>query len=178
MNGLAHAVEALYTTLSNPVARMTALRAASLIRSGLSADEPTRDELALGGLLAGYASGLTGYAFHHVICQTIVRVAGSPHAQTNAVMLPHTVRFMVDRAPEAIDALARALAGGPAAGADAPAAVESLVARTGVRSLADLAVDASLFDSIVDAVAGRGELMNAPDPPDASEVRELLDAAL
>ena len=55
MNALAHAVEALYTPLANPVAEMAALRAAELIAAGLADDEPDRPALALGALLAGYA---------------------------------------------------------------------------------------------------------------------------
>ena len=56
MNALAHAVEALYTPLANPVAEMAALRAAELIAEGSTPVEPNRTALALGALLAGYAS--------------------------------------------------------------------------------------------------------------------------
>ena len=56
MNALAHALEALYTPLANPVCELAALRAATLIARGLEADE--RSELALGALLAGYASAV------------------------------------------------------------------------------------------------------------------------
>ena len=41
MNALAHAVEALYTPLANPVAEMAALRAAELIAEGLTWRSPT-----------------------------------------------------------------------------------------------------------------------------------------
>src|SRR5256885_7043481 len=79
MNALAHAVEALYTPLANPVAEMAALHAAELLAAGVRHEpEPERDDLALGALLAGYASGLTGYAVHHVVCQTSVRPCGTP----------------------------------------------------------------------------------------------------
>ena len=46
-----------------------------------------------------------GFAVHHAVCQTIVRVAGTPHAQTNAVMLPHSARLMAGRAPAALGRL-------------------------------------------------------------------------
>ena len=62
-------------------------------------------------MLAGYAVGSTGFAVHHAVCQTIVRVCGTPHAQTNSVMLPHFVRFMEPRAPREIDMLGEALGG-------------------------------------------------------------------
>ena len=48
MNALAHAIEALYTPLANPVAEMAALRAAELIAEGLEPEEPDRTALALG----------------------------------------------------------------------------------------------------------------------------------
>ena len=60
----------------------------------------------------GYASGLAGFAVHHAVCQTIVRICGTPHAQTNAIMLPHFVRIMELRAREQIEQLGVALGGG------------------------------------------------------------------
>nr|MBA3263823.1 iron-containing alcohol dehydrogenase [Thermoleophilaceae bacterium] len=59
MNALAHAMEALYTPLANPVTTMAALRAAQLLAEGVTADPPDRDALALGAVLAGYSSGCT-----------------------------------------------------------------------------------------------------------------------
>ena len=178
MNALAHAVEALYTPLANPVASMAALRAAHLIASGLSADEPVREDLALGGLLAGYASGQTGYAFHHVVCQTTVRVAGSPHAQTNAVVLPHSIRLAAGRAPAAIGRMARSLGAQEADAGRAAAAVQRLVARTGVGGLRELGVRDEHIDAIADAAASRAEVANTPRPPDRDELRDLVAAAL
>jgi alcohol dehydrogenase class IV len=174
LNALAHAIEALYTPLANPVASMAALRAAHLIAGGIgSGGEPRRDDLALAALLAGYASGQTGYAFHHVLCQTTVRLAGTPHAQTNAVVLPHSVRFAEPRAPEQIARLARTLGDG-----DAAAAVGRLTQRTGVTTLRELGVREAQIDPIVDAVAGRPEVRNTPRPPGPDELRGLLVAAL
>jgi maleylacetate reductase len=173
LNALAHAIEALYTPLANPVASMAALRAAHLIGGGLRAERPGRDDLALGALLAGYASGQTGYAFHHVVSQTIVRVAGTPHAQTNAVMLPHSVRLVTPRAPEELGRLGRTLGD-----SDAAAAVAKLTARTGVTTLRDLGMPAGKVDDVVDAVAGRPEVKNTPNPPGPDELRALVLAAL
>ena len=109
MNALAHALEALYTPLANPVTELAALRAAGLIAAGLPGEPPDTQALALGALLAGYASGSTGIAVHHAICQTIVRTAGTPHAETNAVMLPHSARMMVSRAPAELGLFAGAV---------------------------------------------------------------------
>lgn len=162
MNALAHAMEALYTPLANPVASMAALRAASL----LATDE--REALALGALLAGYASGSTGIAVHHAICQTIVRTAGTPHAETNAVMLPHSARLMERRAPEALRAFKDAL------GTD----LDSLAARSGHTRLASLGVDEQQLPEMAEAIASHPLLGNTPDPPGAEELLALLHQGL
>jgi alcohol dehydrogenase class IV len=178
MNALAHAIEALYTPLANPVASMAALRAAHLIAHGLSSRHPNGDDLALGALLAGYASGQTGYAFHHVVCQTTVRLAGTPHAETNAVVLPHSVALMVDRAPDTLGRLARSLGAPEADPSAAPRAVGRLVDRVGATTLRALGVRENQVDAIADAAAGRAEVQNTPRPPDRDELRALLIAAL
>ena len=53
-------------------------------RSTRSARAATAAALALGAILCGYAIDSGMFAIHHVICQTLVRVCGSPHAETNA----------------------------------------------------------------------------------------------
>jgi alcohol dehydrogenase class IV len=162
MNALAHAMEALYTPLANPVASMAALRAASL----LAGEE--REALALGALLAGYASGSTGIAVHHAICQTIVRTAGTPHAETNAVMLPHSARLMEPRAPEALRAFRNAV------GTD----LAALAARSGQTRLSSLGVSEQQLPGIAEAVAAHPYAANTPDPPGAEELLALLRDAL
>ena len=103
MNAMAHAAEALYTPDRNPVASLAALRAATLLAG---------EDRAQGSILAGYALDSAGLALHHVLCQTIVRTLGTPHAQTNACMLPHTMAFMRDRAEPQMEQLAVALGTG------------------------------------------------------------------
>jgi alcohol dehydrogenase class IV len=162
MNALAHAMEALYTPLANPVTTMAALRAASLLTSG------DREPLALGALLAGYASGSTGIAVHHALCQTLVRTAGTPHAETNAVMLPHSARLMEPRAPEALRDFNEAV------GSD----LGALAARSGHTRLSSLGVDEQQLTKVAEAVAGHPLLGNTPDPPGAEELLATLREAL
>jgi alcohol dehydrogenase class IV len=171
LNALAHAVEALYTPMANPVASMAALRGTNLIASGLGGEgEPDREELALGALLAAYASGAAGYAVHHVVCQTIVRVGGTPHAQTNATMLPHSLRLMRSRAAKQIVLVEREL--GAAGGAD------RLARRAEVSGLRALGFDPAQVDEVVAAVLPRPELANTPDPPGEAELRAFVEGAL
>ena len=102
MNALAHAAEALYGPGRNPVASMAAAAAAGTDRPGARprAARTPAERLALGALLAAYAMDSAGYSLHHVLCQTIVRMCGTPHAATNAAMLPHVLRAMRGREPD------------------------------------------------------------------------------
>jgi alcohol dehydrogenase class IV len=148
LNALAHAAEALYTPLANPVATMVALRGAELLAG---------PDLALGSLLAGYAIDSAGFALHHVLCQSLVRVCGTPHAETNAAVLPHTLRAVTPRAPDTIARLAAVL------GTDAqglPARVTELGG-----GLRRLRVDPACAVAAADAALARSELGNTPGPP-------------
>ena len=170
MNALAHATESLYTPLAHPVAEIAALRAAALFGSGLADPRaPRRADLALASVLGSWAAGTTGYAMHHVVCQTIVRVMETPHAETNAVMLPHTVRFMAMRAPDAVERLRKAIGGD----------VADLAALAGATTLSDLGADPGRIDAVVEAAAGRGELANTPGgAPSPERLRAFVQAAL
>jgi alcohol dehydrogenase class IV len=163
--------------MTNEEVREAALRSAGLIAAGLDSEEPKRPELALGALLAGYASGIAGFAIHHAVCQTIVRELGAPHAQTNAVMLPHFVRFMEPRAPEALEDLGNAMNVGDSP-ASVTAKVSELAARAGVTRLGELGVQQSALDQVVGAAMQHPALGNTPEPPDPSELRVVLEAAL
>jgi alcohol dehydrogenase class IV len=184
MNALAHAMESLYTPLANPVTDLAALRAAELIAAGVEASPPGREEIALGALLAGYASGATGIAVHHAVCQTIVRTVGTPHAETNAVVLPHSARLMAARAPGAMGRFAAALrdAGGePRPAADPHSAAEGaakLAARTGTARLSELGVGETDLPEIAATAATHPLLANTPEPPDEEELSRLLREAL
>ena len=179
MNALAHAMEALYTPLANPVTDLAALRAAELIAAGVEAEPPGREEIALGALLAGYASGATGIAVHHAVCQTIVRTGGTPHAETNAVVLPHSARLMARRAPAAMARFAAALGdagagGGPDSAADGAA---RLAALTGTTRLSELGVAETDLPAIAATAATHPLLANTPEPPSEEELSRLLREA-
>jgi alcohol dehydrogenase class IV len=178
LNALAHAAEALYTPLANPGAELTALEAARLIAEGLGAADPDRERLALGGLLAGWAAGSTGYAFIHVLCQTSVRVAGTPHAGTYAVILPHGLRLMESRTPELLTRLAAALGAADPVPELAAARAAHLGAQAHVVRLSALGVAQAHIPTIVELASARAELQNTPDPPSPAELTELLEAAL
>ena len=178
INALAHAIEALYTPLANPGSQLTGLRAAELIAAGLGEAEPDRDRLALGALLAGWASGSAGYAFIHVVCQTLVRVAGTPHAQTYAVMLPHGLRLLETRVPELLTRVAAALGADDPAPGLAAARASHLAAQAHVTRLTVLGVEPEVVPEVVAAALDRAELVNTPDPPGEPELTHMVSSAL
>jgi alcohol dehydrogenase class IV len=138
---------------------------------------PDRHQLALGALLGGYALGSTGLAVHHIVSQSLVRVTGTPHAETNAVVLPHALSLMTVRAPDALGRLALAFGADDADPDRAVSQAATLCARTEVTTLTDLGVEWQQLDDVVQAALERPELRNTPEPPGARELKDLLESA-
>jgi maleylacetate reductase len=177
MNSLAHAMESLYTPRANPVSELAALRAARLYAEALPSDPPDKHRLALAGVLAGYAVGATGLAVHHAVCQTIVRVAGTPHAETNAVMLPHFARLMAERAPDALGKLAGALGDSVGSPGAAGGLISRMAARSGHTRLSTLGVKERHLIEVTEAVQGHPGLDATPSAPQPDELLRLLHTA-
>lgn len=173
MNALAHGADTLYTPLSNPVSEMTALRGAELIGRALDQEREGRDRpaLALGSILCGYAIDSAGFGLHHVVCQTLVRICGTPHAETNAAILPKALAFLAERAPEPYERLATAL-GTDLSGL--PARAEELGRP---RPLGELGGDESKLDEAVEAMLQRPELGWVPGSPSSEELADLVRSA-
>lgn len=174
MNALAHGADSLYTPFANPVSEMTALRGAELIASALDQPRESRDaaSLALGSLLCGYAIDSAMFGLHHVVCQTLVRVCGSPHAETNAAILPRAIAFLAPQAPQSMAALASAI------GADV-AGLEARLLELGgdPPGLAAAGADRERLPEAIEAILQRPELAFVPSPPSATELADLIEAA-
>jgi len=174
MNALAHGIDSLCTPFANPVSVMAALRGAELIASSLDQGREERDasNLALGSLLCGYAIDSGSFGVHHVVCQTLVRVCGSPHAETNAAILPGSAALLVSRVPDRLAVLAEALA-------TDPAEIGPRIRQLGgdPAGLGAAGADRSRLDEALDAILVRPELAFTPDPPDRAELAELIEAA-
>lgn len=173
MNALAHGADTLCLPLSNPVSEMTALRGAALIAASLDQEREGRNraDLALGSLLCGYAIDSAGIGLHHLVCQTLVRVCGTPHAETNAAILPHALGFLAERAPEAYEWLAVSL------GTDLDHLSRRVDELGRPRPLGELGGDASKLDEAVEAMLRRPELAHVPGTPDGTELRDLVEQA-
>lgn len=174
MNSLAHGADSLYTPFANPVSRITALGGAAQIAGALDEEEGERDRVALaqGSLLCGYAIDSAMFGMHHVICQTLVRVCGTPHAETNAAILPRVLAFMAPRVPDNLAPLAKAI------GTD-PAEIEARVLELGGNpgGLGEAGADRSKLDEAIDAMLARPELAFTPEPPTRNDLQQLIEAA-
>ncbi|UDM52790.1 maleylacetate reductase [Cupriavidus sp. MP-37] len=123
MNAMAHAVEALYAKDANPIISLMADESIRALAQALPAvvrrpnDITARGQALYGAWLAGVCLGNVGMALHHKLCHTLGGTFNLPHAQTHAVMLPHTAHYNHRAAPQALQRVARALGGGQAADA-------------------------------------------------------------
>ncbi|HSS04046.1 MAG TPA: iron-containing alcohol dehydrogenase [Solirubrobacterales bacterium] len=174
MNSLAHGADSLYTPFVNPVSQMTALRGAELIAASLDEDpaERNRAALAQGSLLCAYAIDSAMFGMHHVICQTLVRICGGSHAETNAAILPRAMAFMAPRAPDHLASLAEAL------GTDA-AGIEARILELGgdPAGLGDAGADRSKLDRAIESMLLRPELAFTPEPPSREDLVQLIESA-
>jgi alcohol dehydrogenase class IV len=170
LNALSHAAEGPCTPLANPVATLAAHDGARLVARSLRG-EPDRPGLALGALLCGYVIDSTGYGLHHVLAQTLVRLAGAGHGGANAVMLCHTLAALAWRFPERMEALGTALGGDPT---DVAAGICEL---TGATRLRDIGVEREVLAECAAAAAERPELDLTAPRADRAELMALYEGA-
>ena len=121
VNAMAHAVEALYAEDANPVISLMAEESIRALATALPVivqrpdDTTMRSRALYGAWLGGTCLGAVGMALHHKLCHTLGGTFNLPHAQTHAIMLPHTAHYNHVAAPEALGRVARALGGADAA---------------------------------------------------------------
>ena len=173
MNALAHGADTLYLPGSNPVSEMTALRGAELISGALDEERDGRDRasLALGSILCGYAIDSAGLGLHHLICQTLVRVCGTPHAETNAAILPPALEFLAERAPEPYERLAGAL------GTERDRLAERVTELGRPQRLGEIGGDESKLDEAIEAMLKRPEVGRVPGSVSAEDLARLVREA-
>jgi maleylacetate reductase len=99
LNAIAHAMEALYAPDRNPVIEAMAREALPAFRGALPAlaKDPLDREARAGALYAAWccstALGYVSMALHHKLAHVLGGSFGLPHAETHAVLLPHTTAY-------------------------------------------------------------------------------------
>lgn len=113
LNAMAHAVEGLYARDRNPVSTLLAIEGLEAFAESLEkvvanpGDLEARGRTLYGAWLCGTVLGQVGMALHHKICHTLGGSFDLPHAETHAVMLPHTVGFNARAAARELEPVGR-----------------------------------------------------------------------
>jgi alcohol dehydrogenase class IV len=193
IDAMVHAIEA-YTSTSannNPVSRALAGEALRLlgrhIRKAVheGGDREARSAMLLGSMLAGQAFANSPVAAVHALAYPIGGHFGIPHGLSNALVLPHVLRF---NAPVAADRYAElaphvfpdlaSLSG--AACADAfVEAMAALAAEIGLQPrLRDVGIPADALAMMAeDAMKQTRLLVNNPRPVTLADARAIYEAA-
>jgi alcohol dehydrogenase class IV len=135
LNAIAHAVEALYAPDTNPIIRcfakegIRALSEALVVIVDSSDGRDARSKALYGAWLCGICLGSTSMSLHHKLCHALGGSLNLPHAETHAILLPHTFAYNSPAVVIAAQDLADAL---PDSGGDAVGALNTLLDRLGV----------------------------------------------
>ncbi|MBM7456647.1 maleylacetate reductase [Oceanisphaera litoralis] len=112
LNAMAHAVEGLYAKNRNPITSLMAVEGIRALRDALPgiaanpADLEARSGAQYGAWLCGTVLGTVGMALHHKLCHTLGGSFNLPHAETHAILLPHTAGYNAEAAAEALSPVA------------------------------------------------------------------------
>lgn len=176
LNAMAHAVEGLYAQDRNPVSTLMALDGLRAFRDSLPVlvksprDPDARAEALYGAWLCGTVLGTVGMALHHKICHTLGGSFDTPHAETHAVMLPHTAAFNVEAAQVELSSAAELFGGSIGGGLwDFAKSIGAPL------SLKDFGLTEADLDRAAD-IATENPYWN-PRPIDRTSIRTLLQQA-
>jgi alcohol dehydrogenase class IV len=194
IDAMVHAIEA-YASASpnnNPVSRALACEALRLMGGALERavktphDMDARADMLLGSLLAGQAFANSPVAAVHALAYPIGGHFKVPHGLSNALVLPHVLRFNAVEAPAAYAELAGLtfpdlsnLQGQEAAAAFAEA-LAGLSARCGLpKGLTDVGIGADDVPLLArDAMKQTRLLVNNPRELTEADARAIYEAAL
>ncbi|KSV81745.1 Maleylacetate reductase [Sinorhizobium sp. Sb3] len=176
LNAMAHAVEALYAQDRNPISSLMAKEGLSAFKTSLPTiigtprDREARAEALYGAWLSGTVLGAVSMALHHKICHTLGGTFDTPHAETHAIMLPHTAAYNAAAVPDLLEPVARTFGGSVGGGLwDFAKSLGAPLA------LKDLGLSQADLDRTA-AIATENPYWN-PRPIDRQSIRALLQDA-
>ena len=177
LNAMAHAAEALYAKNRNPIATMQATEGLRAFANSLALvrDNPdnleARGETLFGAWLCGSVLGQVGMALHHKLCHTLGGSFDLPHAQTHAILLPHTIAYNARAVSDLLTPVSE-IFGADNAGTAIYQFAQSLDAPSALRELGLKKAD---LDQAV-TIATKNPYWN-PQPIEKAALRSLLQAA-
>lgn len=176
LNAMAHAVEGVYARDRNPVSSLMAVEGVRALRDALRVivrkpdDLRARGDALYGSWLCGSVLGTVGMSLHHKLCHTLGGSFDLPHAETHAIMLPHSAAYNAQAATVELQPLADLFGG--AIGGGLHDFARSLGAPL---ALKDLGLQEVQLDQAAD-LAVRNPYWN-PRTVEREAVRELLQQA-
>jgi alcohol dehydrogenase class IV len=192
IDAMVHAIEA-YTSKhkKNPLSDMLAREALTLLSKNLVAacedgkNISVRQEMLLGSMLAGQAFANAPVAAVHALAYPIGGIFHVPHGLSNALVLPHVLRFNLSHAAKLYAELA-AIIVPEAQGSEearATALIDSLVAkakRIGIETrLGEVGIQAADLDRLADEAMLQTRLLgNNPREVTRDDARAIYAAAL
>ena len=192
IDAMVHAIEA-YTSrlLKNPFSDMLATQALSLLSSNLvtacrdGSNLPARQAMLLGAMLAGQAFANAPVAAVHALAYPIGGLFHVPHGLSNALVLPHVLRFNLPHAAPLYAQLAAILQPGITGSEEARAealidAMQEIAMATGIaRTLREVGIAASDLDRLADEAMLQTRLLgNNPRVVTREDARAIYAAAL
>lgn len=115
LNAMAQAVVNVASQKENPFVSAMALEAIRKLSHGLPIimSEPdnlaARSEVLLGACFAGGAIGAGTSSLHHRLCHTFGGALNTPHAETHAILLPHSVAYNAVATADGTEKIAQAM---------------------------------------------------------------------
>jgi alcohol dehydrogenase len=189
MNSLAHCVEALYSTHTQPITQALCLSGVSRLASFLPRAVENPDDLEalgevqMGACLAGMGVYSAWTGIHHAVVHVIGGRFRISHASIHALVLPYAMRWNLNATEEAQAQIARAMridaASDSEAAAAAPEAVLGMNRRMGLPlRLRDLGVPREALEILAEDALGDFSVYTNPKPiTSPSQVMELLEMA-
>ncbi len=176
LNAIAHGVEAIYAADGNPVLSLMSVEAMRAFRDGLPVlrtapqDTAARAQVLYGAWLCSTALGYVSMALHHKLAHVIGGSFKTPHADTHAILLPHTAGFNAQAVPDLLAPVAEIFGGSVGGGL-----WDFAKANGAPLALRDLGLSQTDLDHAAD-IATQAPYPN-PRPFDRADIRNLLAAA-
>jgi len=191
IDAMVHAIEA-YTSahLKNPVSDMLAIKALELLSRNLlpacedGNNRDAREAMLLGATFAGQAFANSPVAAVHALAYPIGGIYHVPHGLSNALVLPHVLRFNADSAAHLYAELADVVVPGTTGSArdKTQALIENLeriIAKTAIPArLRDVGIEREGLGRMAsDAMLQTRLLVNNPRPVSEADALAIYNAA-
>lgn len=176
INAMAHAIESLYASNTNPILRMIALEGIKSLASSLPTivvnleEKNARSEALYGAWLCGITAGSSSIGLHHKLCHTLGGSLNLPHSETHTIVLPHALSYNAPAISSQLRDIASVL---PESNGDAIQGLNVLLGKLKVRrALKDLGMKEEDIDRATDIAMGA----QYPNPRDLERdaIREVI----